>query len=199
MTTPDATGVEDEFLTKPLQQLKLVIWGPGASGKTTTLRHLSKSLHPLLCSDRIEISTSEDHTLLSDYLAFHLPLETSTILFHIVATTGQRRLLATRELIATGADGVLFVADSQPDIAAENRRSYEELCAYLATTNRLTPVVVMANKQDLPGCLHPIAVHRHLKAPRKIPIFGTSALYGTNIQQVFQQFIKDVLIQFVAL
>ncbi len=199
MTTPEMTDVEDDLFTKPLKQLKLVFWGPGASGKTTTLRHLSKSLHPLLCSNRIEISTSEDHTLLSDYLAFHIPLHTSTILFHIVATTGQRRLLATRELVATGADGVLFIADSQPDVAGENRRSFEELGAYLEATNQSTPIVIMANKQDLSGSLHPTAVRQHLNASPEIPVFGASALYGTDVKQVFQRFVRDVLIQFVAL
>ncbi|MFX1475350.1 MAG: ATP/GTP-binding protein [Promethearchaeota archaeon] len=199
MTTPDTTEAEDGLFTKPIKQIKLIFWGPGASGKTTTLRHLSKSLHPLLCSNRIEISTSEDHTLLSDYLAFHIPLHTSTIIFHIVATTGQRRLLATREQIANGADGVLFVADSQPHLAEENRRSYEELCAYLEATNRSTPVVIMANKQDLPDCLDPSMVRRHLNAPPEIPVFGASALHGTAVQQVFQRFVRDVLVQFVAL
>ena len=199
MTTPEVTDVEDDFVTRPIKQLKLVFWGPGASGKTTTLRHLSKTLHPLLCSNRIEISTSEDHTLLSDYLAFHLPLHTTTILFHIVATTGQRRLLATRELVANGADGVLFVADSQPSLVAENQRSFEELRAYLDSTNRSTPIVIMANKQDLQSSLPPEAVRRNLNASPEIPVLGASALFGTDIQQVFQRFIRDVLVQFVAL
>jgi signal recognition particle receptor subunit beta len=198
MTTPDTTEAEDVLFTKPLKQIKLIFWGPGASGKTTTLRHLSKSLHPLLCSNRIEISTSEDHTLLSDYFAFHIPLHTSTIIFHVVATTGQRRLLATREHIANGADGVLFVADSQPSVARENKRSYEELCAYLEATNRATPVVIMANKQDLPDCLQPAVIRQHLKAPRDIPVFGASALYGTAVQQVFQRFVRDALVQYVS-
>jgi signal recognition particle receptor subunit beta len=199
MTTPDVTDTEDDFFTRPIRQLKLVFWGPGASGKTTTLRHLSERLHPLLCSNRIEISTSEDHTLLSDYLAFHLPLHTTTILFHVVATTGQRRLLATRELVANGADGVLFVADSQPKVDEENRRSFEELQAYLTATNRSTPVVIMANKQDLPNSHSPETVRRHLNVSPEIPVFGASALYGTDVQQVFQRFIRDVLVQFVAL
>lgn len=199
MTTLEATEIENDSLIKPIKQLKLVFWGPGASGKTTTLRHLSTSLHPLLCSNRIEISTSEDHTLLSDYLAFHIPLHKSTILFHIVATTGQRRLLATREFVATGADGVLFVADSQRNVSGENKRSFEELSAYLEATNRSTPVVIMANKQDLPGCLRPSTIRRHLQSPPEIPVFGASALYGTAVQQVFQQLIRDVLVQHVAI
>jgi ABC-type polar amino acid transport system ATPase subunit len=80
----------DERATKPLRQLKLVFWGPGASGKTTLLRYLSAILSPLVVSGRIEVATSEDHTLLSDYLAVQLPLRTLVILLHLMTTTGQR-------------------------------------------------------------------------------------------------------------
>lgn len=186
------------YATKPLRQLKLVFWGPGASGKTTLLRHLATRLSPLTVSERIEISTSEDHTLLSDYLALELPLNTFVILLHLVTTTGQRRLLVTREFAAAGADGVLFIADSQPNAMTDNRRSYEELRAYIGATGRLIPVVIMANKQDLPGCLSAEAVSRHLQPPPETPVFGASALFGSGVQVVFQRLVQDVLAHHVA-
>jgi len=185
-------------ITKPLRQLKLVFWGPGASGKTTLLRHLSTRLSPLVVSERIEISTSEDHTLLSDYLALQLPLDTFVILLHLVTTTGQRRLLVTREFAAAGADGVLFVADSRPNAIADNRRSYEELQAYIGATGRLIPVVIMANKQDLPGSLSTEAVSRYLQPPPEHPVLGASALYGSGVLAVVQRLVQDVLAHHVA-
>jgi len=184
--------------TKPLRQLKLVFWGPGASGKTTLLRHLSTRLSPLVVSGRIEISTSEDHTLLSDYLALKMPLKNFIILLHVVTTTGQRRLLVTREFAAAGADGVLFVADSRPSAMTENRRSFEELQAYIGATGRSIPVVIMANKQDLSGCLSTETLRMRLEPPPEIPAFGASALLGSGVQAVFQRLVRDVLVRYVA-
>jgi signal recognition particle receptor subunit beta len=184
--------------TQPLRQLKLVFWGPGASGKTTLLRHLSARLSPLVVSGRIEISTSENHTLLADYLALQLPLKSFTILLHLVTTTGQRRLLVTREFAAAGADGILFVADSRPTAMTENARSFEELQAYVGATRRSIPIVIMANKQDLPGCLTTEALCKQLQPPRGIPAFGASALSGSGVQAVFQRLVQDVLAHYVA-
>jgi signal recognition particle receptor subunit beta len=149
-------------------------------------------------SERIEISTSEDHTLLSDYLALQLPLSALVILLHLVTTTGQRRLLVTREFAAAGADGILFVADSRSSAIADNRRSYEELQAYIGATGRLIPVVIMANKQDLPGSLSTEAVSRYLKPPPEHPVLGASALYGNGVQAVFQRLVQEVLAHHVA-
>lgn len=181
-----------------IHQLKLVFWGPGASGKTTLLRHLSRRLHPLLASSRIEVSTSEDHTLLSDYLALRIPLKELVIILHLITTTGQRRLLVTREFAAAGADGILFVADSQPQAAPRNRRSYEELCAYLSASGRQVPVVIMANKQDLPDCLPPSRIRSQLQPPPQTPVMGASALYGQGVQQVFSTLVREVLARHVA-
>jgi signal recognition particle receptor subunit beta len=199
--TPSQSSLQSSdvsYSPKQMRQLKLVFWGPGASGKTTLLRYLSSRLHPLIASNRIEISTSEDHTLLSDYLAIQLPLNSLIILLHLVTTTGQRRLLCTREFAAAGADGVLFIADSQRNAKAENYRSYEELRAYLAATDHNIPVVIMANKQDLPGCLRPTTIRRHLQPPPETPVFGASALNGTGVQAVFQRLVQEVLAQYVA-
>ncbi|MFX1563851.1 MAG: ATP/GTP-binding protein [Promethearchaeota archaeon] len=195
-SSPQSSAVPS--FSKQMRQLKLVFWGPGSSGKTTLIRFLSNRLHPLVASNRIEISTSEDHTLLSDYLAIQLPLNSLIILLHVVTTTGQRRLLCTREFAAAGADGILFIADSQQEAKTENCRSYEELRAYLAIINRQVPVVIMANKQDLPGCLRPTTIRKHLQPPPETPVFGASALDGTGVQSVFQRLVQEVLAKFVA-
>ena len=66
---------------------------------------------------------------------------------------GQVYYQTTRKLVLQGADGVVFVADSQARQLDENIESLQDLHANLAEQGidaRSVPLVMQYNKQDLP-------------------------------------------------
>ena len=84
-----------------------------------------------------------------------------------------------------GADGVVFVADSQARQLAENIESMQDLHANLAEHDidvRSMPLVIQYNKQDLPRSL--ISSVPELEDAlnfREVPSFAADALHGTGV------------------
>ena len=84
---------------------------------------------------------------------------------------GQVYYQTTRKLVLQGADGVVFVADSQARQLDENVESFQDLHANLAEQGvdaRTVPLVIQYNKQDLPRELI-------LDGARRSPTRSTSA------------------------
>jgi hypothetical protein len=98
---------------------------------------------------------------------------------------GQVYYQATRKLVLHGADGVVFVADSQARQLAENIESMQDLHANLAEYDidvRTMPLVLQYNKQDLPRTL--ISTVPELEDAlnfREVPSFAADALHGTGV------------------
>lgn len=170
-----------------LIQVKIVFWGPASSGKTTNLRAIAKLFPQNITGQPYEVSTSEERTIWEDYLAFQLEFPPYSFIFHIHTTTGQKRFLATREQVAKNADVILFIADSQEHRLKDNIRSYEELIAF--TENKI-PIVVEANKQDLPNSVTPEKLRQDLGLPSSIPIYGASAVKCKGVYKVFRDMIR---------
>ncbi|MEM3587755.1 MAG: GTPase domain-containing protein [Candidatus Jordarchaeaceae archaeon] len=168
-------------------QLKIIFWGPASSGKTTNIRALTKLFPNNIIGEPYEISTSEGRTVWEDYLALQLEFPPYCFVFHVHTTTGQKRFLATREHVARNADSVLFVADSQENRLSDNRRSFEELIAF--TENKI-PVIVEANKQDLPKAVSTERLRKELGLSRNIPIYPASAINCKGIYEVFREVIR---------
>ncbi len=69
---------------------------------------------------------------------------------------GQVYYNATRKLVLRGVDGIVFVADSQPDKMDENIESLMNLEDNLAEYGYAVadvPIVIQYNKRDLPNVL----------------------------------------------
>lgn len=107
----------------------------------------------------------------------------------IIGTPGQKRFAPVREVLATGASGMMFVVDStkigQVGIALA---IYEEVRAYLGKD---TPVVILANKQDLEGAANIDLIKDILRIdPRKV--FGTSATQGENLNEALMALLETI-------
>ena len=136
---------------------KLVYYGPGRSGKTSNLQYI----HAFVPEDRkgpmVSLATETDRTLFFDFL----PLDLGTISgfrtrMQLYTVPGQVYYNATRKLVLRGADGVVFVADSQPEQQEDNLESLRNLHENLLEENidlREFPMVLQYNKRDLPGVL----------------------------------------------
>lgn len=173
-------------------QVKLVFWGPGCSGKTTMLRAVAKLYPEMVVAGPVEVATSEGRTMWEDYLALHARTSMD-IVVHVYTTTGQRRFLHTREYVASGADGLLFVADSQRAELDEDLRSWEELNA---VSPRGAPVLVAANKQDLPDAVSTREIAELLGVDAGL-IYPTVARDGWGVGVVFRELLRASLKRYV--
>lgn len=133
---------------------KIVYYGPGRSGKTTNLLYI----HGRVPDDRrgrmVSLATNTDRTLFFDFLPLDLgSISGFTTRFQLYTVPGQVYYNATRKLVLQGADGVVFVADSQVRQLDENIESLQNLQANLLEQGvdvRDLPLVLQYNKQGLP-------------------------------------------------
>jgi mutual gliding-motility protein MglA len=163
---------------------KIVYYGPGRSGKTTNLQYV----HAQVPEDRrgrmVSLATETDRTLFFDFL----PLDLGTISgfqtrFQLYTVPGQVYYDATRKLVLQGADGVVFVADSQRAQARENVESFRNLQVNLLEQGvdpRTIPIVLQYNKRDLPDVMS-VEEMDDLLNYRDLPRFEAQALGGTGV------------------
>ena len=136
---------------------KVVFYGPGMSGKTTNLEIVHQKAPEENKGELTSISTDGDRTLFFDFM----PLDLGNVAgmrtkFQLYTVPGQVYYNATRKLVLQGADGVVFVADSQARRLDDNIESLQNLQANLLGQGvdvRTFPMVMQYNKQDLPADL----------------------------------------------
>src|SRR5213594_5257625 len=138
---------------------KIVYYGPGLCGKTTNLQHIFDSTAPEAKGKLVSLATETDRTLFFDFM----PLELGTIRgfktrFHLYTVPGQVFYDASRRLILKGADGVVFVADSQESRLEANVESLQNMLEALKQHKidiKPPPYALQLNKRDLPTSLPP--------------------------------------------
>jgi mutual gliding-motility protein MglA len=163
---------------------KIVFYGPGMSGKTTNLEIVHQKAPEENKGELTSISTDGDRTLFFDFM----PLDLGTIAgmrtkFQLYTVPGQVYYNSTRKLVLQGVDGVIFIADSDPDKAAENIESYQNLIENLAEYNkdiRELPHVIQYNKRDLPNALPVTELDRQLNK-FGVPTFEAVARTGEGV------------------
>lgn len=175
---------------------KIVYYGPGLSGKTTNLQYVHMKVPSNTKGKLISLATDADRTLYFDFL----PINIGTIngfaaKFQLYTVPGQVYYNATRKLVLRGVDGLVFVADSQPDKMDENIESLSNLKENLAEYGyriEEIPIVIQYNKQDLPNVLDAEAL-RPMLNPRGWPEFAASATEGFGVFDTLKCILKLVL------
>lgn len=183
-------------------QLKIVYYGCGLCGKTTNLQ----VIHELLGDDSkgklTSLATSQDRTLFFDFM----PLVANAISgfktrFQMYTVPGQVMYNLTRRLVLKGADGVVFVADSQWDKMAENVESFNNLTENLSLQGDsidTIPYVLQYNKQDLPTAA-PVNYLEFLLNNRgaRRPSLSASAKTGDGVLETLNLVSRLVLNNFI--
>src|SRR5882757_10508266 len=111
--------------------LKLVYYGPPHSGKTSNLRALHGAVDKLNRGRLMTLDTRDDRTLFFDLLPVFFRASGFSFQIKVYTVPGQPVHEATRKVVLANADGVVFVADSQPDHREANRLSWQNLEANL--------------------------------------------------------------------
>ena len=191
--------------------IKLLVWGCAGSGKTTavdTLYNLTKedgsntSLIPI--NDLTKIAMENGATLYFDRGIFQSKNE-KNLFYHIYTVAGQDRFFPLRKKLFTGTDGIIIVFDSQNCNRERNINSLKELKNI--TEDKLIskiPLLVMANKQDLPDIMtkddiYKILQEHSLYYPGEHElslwnpiVYDTIALWNKkhNIYQIFAELVR---------
>lgn len=186
-------------------QFKLVFWGPGESGKTTNYFRLREKFDGVTLNKGISIETTDGRTLWQDSIRISCYLNLGdlkyNIIIQIVTCTGQERFLTTREYVLDGADGVIFVADSDITKMEQNKRSYRELISF--TNEKKIPFVIQLNKRDLESAISIADFKRLMELPPteyysdgSRVIYPSVALQGDNVKECFEDLMFQVIINF---
>lgn len=175
---------------------KIVYYGPAVSGKTTNLQYVHEHLKQEQRGKMVSLATDEDRTLFFDFL----PIELESVRgfktrFHLYTVPGQVYYGATRRAVLTGADGVIFVADSQADRLEDNRVSLKDLVEnlnYYGKKIETTPFIFQYNKRDLPDILSTEELNQKINR-LNAPFFEAVAVSGKGVFETLTMACRLVL------
>jgi signal recognition particle receptor subunit beta len=169
---------------------KIVYYGPGMCGKTTNLQYIHNQVPQEVRGDLLSIATETERTLFFDFLPLDLgKVRGFQTRFHLYTVPGQVLYERTRVAVLSGADGVVFVADSHRSKLQENVSSLRELAQNITRQNKKFaefPLVLQYNKRDLPrDLLLPIATLDHFLGATRLNWPRVEAVATTG-QGVFE-------------
>jgi signal recognition particle receptor subunit beta len=178
-------------------QAKIVYYGPGLSGKTTTLKTIHDQVRGEHRGQMVSLSTEGDRTLFFDFLPLTVEqVRGLSLRLQLYTVPGQVFYEATRKLVLNGADGVVFVADSQAaamDANAESLASLERNLVELGHDAASFPRVIQWNKRDIPGVLPVEALRRELNRGG-VPDFETVASTGAGVMEALKEITRLVVV-----
>lgn len=176
--------------------VKLVYYGPGLCGKTTNLEKIYGNPKLEHKGKMISMSTETDRTLFFDFM----PMELGTIAgqkvrVQLYTVPGQVFYDATRKLVLRGADGVVFVADSQASMKESNLDSLTNLRTNLRI-NRIDPdkvaLVFQFNKRDLPNVSSVDEMRAYMNTG-DAPVVEASAITGNGVTATLRAAVARIL------
>lgn len=177
---------------------KIVYYGPGLSGKTTSIQCIHSKISPKNKGKLVSLATETDRTLFFDFFPVEFgQIGGFKIKFNFYTVPGQVFYNTTRKLVLKGADGVVFVADSQRGMAEQNKESLQNLKENLKIHGidwQSVPFIIQYNKRDLPGVMPVDEMRRNLNE-LGVPDFETTATNGDGIMEAMKVICKMVLEQ----
>lgn len=176
--------------------LKIVYYGPALSGKTTNLEIIHKSVDPKRRSDLVSLKTNEDRTLYFDFLQLELgKISGLTPQIQLYTVPGQAYYEASRRIVLRGADGVVFVADSDVKRMRANVESWRSMQRHLASfglDHEGFPIVVQFNKRDLKNAI-PVPILRNVLNVNGYPNYEATAVSGSGVLPTLKAITRSVV------
>ncbi len=183
-----------------MQEIKIYVAGPHKAGKTTVIHYLDPD------AITIDYAGSGGSTTVGfDYgIVYWIPKKNKLIPMEeyrkkkgkfsdqdiwkivLVGTPGQERFAPVRESLVRGCSAVIYVVDSA-DFDERALKIFQEIGTYF---DEGTPLVVLANKQDLKGALKGREVIRRLGVDA--PVFETIAIKGKKVKEALLALLEIV-------
>lgn len=175
---------------------KIVYYGPGLCGKTTNLKYVYEVLDEALRGKMLSLATEADRTLFFDFLPVDMgEVKGFRVRMQLYTVPGQVFYEATRKRVLMGADGVVFVADSQRSMWDANIQAFEQLTQHL-NENGIKPddipIVLQYNKRDLPDISTVEELDEALN-PGNLAFFEAMASEGVGVEETLRSVTKQVL------
>lgn len=178
---------------------KVVYYGPGLGGKTTSLQYIHATAKPEHRGKMVSLATPVDRTLYFDFLPIRVPnVRGMNVKLQLFTVPGQVHYNATRKLVLTGADGIVLVFDSQSARSDANLETLDNLRDNLLAHGRQVsemPHVVQYNKRDLFDVLPIDELERELNRAGA-PSFATTATTGEGVYESLEAITRAVLDDF---
>src|SRR5215470_7344964 len=176
---------------------KIVYYGPGLCGKTTNLQFIYDSLPDNVKKGKmLSLATKTDRTLFFDFLPIELGrIRGMRTRIQLYTVPGQVFYNSTRKLVLKGADGVVFVADSQQKMLesdVESYRNLEENLREIGLKLDELPLVMQFNKRDLPQ-LASVEEMNTLINRHNAPFYEAVATTGIGVEDTLKAVTKLVL------
>jgi len=181
---------------KRLLNSKVVYYGPGRSGKTTSLKWLYGRLNTDRPARYVSLPTKAEPGTYVDVLTVrygHLMGFDTT--FHLCSAPGKVFSPNTRRLLLRDSDGVVFVADSTPHRRDANILAFMELEENLnsyGVSLAQVPHVLQYNKCDLRDRIDSHELRADLNR-YGVPEFETSAITGRGLLEVLDAIVREVV------
>ncbi len=146
--------------------MKILITGATRAGKSTLIRTLTNGKS--ISVDKHGTTVALDHGVIT----------VKGIKLYLFGTPGLEHFSVLRKILSEGADGIIFVVDSED-------RSKDSLAKIvwreISTLAPGVPCIVAANKQDKPNARKPSELRKELKFLSGVPIIPTSAKDNFNL------------------
>lgn len=176
---------------------KIVYYGPGLCGKTTNLHQIYAKTAPQTRGEMVSLETETDRTLFFDLL----PLDVGVIggfktRLQLYTVPGQVFYNTTRKLVLKGADGIVFVADSQKamlDANVESLRNLRDNLTEAGLNPDETPMVIQLNKRDLPTALDREVMIQTLDPEGRYEFVDAAAVKGEGVFETLKLISKLTL------
>jgi len=177
------------YVTKNIA-IKVVYYGPGLSGKTTNLRYIYFKLEPAYRGELVCLETETERTFFFDLLPIKAGLiKDFKVHFQLLTVPGQVFYEASRKSVLKGADGIVFVADSQLPLLDANLESFDGLrrnCLEQNIDLNQIPLVFQYNKRDLPNLI-PVETFNRLLNHRSAPYIEAEAINGRGVLETLKE------------
>lgn len=193
-------------VTSDYLYIKIVYWGTGGCGKTTILETLyqltrENQLDIIPTSSLTKISRASGATLYFDRGLFQ-SVKQKKIFYQVYTVAGQHSFTNLRKRVYEGADGIIFVVNSETQFFEDNIESLKEIkMISKAKLIKDVPLIIMLNKKDLKETINEEDIRQILKDeglwyPYDNPlsfwnpiIFDTVALWDKN-QNIYKSFLE---------
>lgn len=171
-------------------KIKIVISGPFGAGKTEFIKTVSE-IEPITTERKITSKEEKEKkattTVAMDFGKIKIDDEHELYLF---GTPGQTRFNFMWEVLGKGALGVIVLVDSTDPATFHEARGIINFFQ----SRYPTPLVVGANKQDLPNAWSPrdIAIALDISEDEDIPVIGLSAKNKEDVKRVLLVLLEKI-------
>ncbi len=162
--------------------MKIVVSGPLQCGKSSYVKFLDKKAMNVEAKGR----DNRQYTVGMDLGTLKL----NGFDIFIFGTPGLIQFSIMRDIIADGADGIVFMFDAARPETDNDAISILNSIRKLIEPN--TPIVFLANKQDFKNARSGEVVKAQNKLPSNFTIFPTSTTQGTNVEKSLKYIVNEV-------